>query len=367
MNSTASLQREEIHHILLWMPNWIGDVVLTLPAVQSLRQRYPDARITAVARPPADEILSSHPLIDTVIKIPYRPNDGILDRLKFGFGLRKYRFDLGVVFPNSLQSAVQVFLSGTRHRLGHNTEGRGMLLTHPLPVTDELKRKQYRVDYFFQILAPLKLEAPRAEFLPLNANAQDRSIAEILDAMQLEPQETFISVAPGTSKPERGWHADRFGGLCQRLIQDHAMKIVLLGTADENDLLQRIRDHCLPEMIRVVPPLGLREIAALIGNSVLFIGNDSGMMHLAAMVETPVVGIFGPGSPAASGPWIDPKKRELVSKDYFCSPCRQRFFKECQPSPSNKPYCLEDIGVDDVLEAVRRLLSRNREKGVASE
>ena len=99
-------------------------------------------------------------------------------------------------------------------------------------------------------------------------------------------------------------------------------------------------------------------LAGLLGKSRLFIGNDSGMMHLAAMVGVPILGIFGPGSPETSGPYIKMGKQEIVTKDFACSPCKQRFFKECKPSALNKPYCLEDITVKDVHEAVRRLLDR---------
>jgi ADP-heptose:LPS heptosyltransferase len=88
----------------------------------------------------------------------------------------------------------------------------------------------------------------------------------------------------------------------------------------------------------------------------LFIGNDSGMMHLSATVDTPVVGIFGPGNPATSGPQLPTEKKVLVTKEYSCSPCRQRFFKECEPSANNKPFCLEDIQVEDVFNAAERIL-----------
>jgi len=82
------------------------------------------------------------------------------------------------------------------------------------------------------------------------------------------------------------------------------------------------------------------------------------VMHLAAMVGTPVIGIFGPGHPNTTGPFMAAEKYEILTQKYSCSPCRQRFFKECKPSPHNKPYCLEDITVKDVYEAIHRLLKR---------
>ena len=92
--------------------------------------------------------------------------------------------------------------------------------------------------------------------------------------------------------------------------------------------------------------------------SEMFIGNDSGMMHLASMVGIPVLAIFGPGSPESTGSYMAPENLEVVTRNFPCSPCRQKFFKECKPSPLNKPYCLEDITVKDVYEGVHRLLKR---------
>jgi len=81
-------------------------------------------------------------------------------------------------------------------------------------------------------------------------------------------------------------------------------------------------------------------------------------MHLASLVGTPVVGIFGPGHPETTGPFLASEKHETVTRNYPCSPCRQRFFNECKPSPHHKPYCLEDISVKDVSEAVERIVKR---------
>jgi len=102
----------------------------------------------------------------------------------------------------------------------------------------------------------------------------------------------------------------------------------------------------------------LRVLAGVLKKSRMFIGNDSGMMHLAAMVGTPIVAIFGPGNVGTTGPYMAPENCEILTENYSCSPCRQRFFKECKPSPHNKPYCLEDITVKNVYEAIHRLSKR---------
>ena len=360
------LHEKDLHNILVWMPNWIGDVVLAIPSLQSLRKKFPHSRISVVVKSPADELLSGHPAVDTVIPLSSRPKDGFFRAVRFAWNLRKYQFDLGVVLPNSLRSALLLLLTGAKNRLGYSTEGREIFLTHPLSMTSKLKRSEYRVDYFFKIFSLLQLDDPDRNFAPLNPVKTDRPVEEIFSHMDLQQGDTLIALHPGTSKPERSWHTDRFAILCQKLAKEHRVKIVLLGTDAEVELLKKIHRNCPPGVAYLLPAMNLRETAAVIKKSQLFIGNDSGMMHVAAMVNTPIVGIFGPGSPQTSGPYMDPERQELVTKNYLCSPCRQRFFKECKPSPHYKPYCLEDISVKDVSEAVERLMQRVKKSEFAN-
>ncbi len=343
---------------MLWMPNWIGDVVLTLPVIQSLRRAYPVARISVVVKSPSDELLLGHPAINTVLTLPSGSENGFWQKAKFARNLKKSNYDVGVVFPNSFGSAFLLSLTGVKCRLGYNTDARDILLTHPVKTTAHLKKTQYRVEYFFKILSSLKLDTPDREFAPLISQEGDTITREVLLDMGLDENEEFLTLHPGTSKVERSWHAERFGILCQKLIKEDGQRVVLLGTEKESELLNRIKNFGQGKTIKIIPPVNLRVLTGLLRKSRLFIGNDSGMMHLAAMVGVPVLGIFGPGSPDTTGPYMAMEKQEMVTKNFSCSPCKQRFFKECKPSPLNKPYCIEDITVKDIHEAVRRLLKR---------
>jgi heptosyltransferase II len=358
MDESRTLYELEIQSIVLWMPNWIGDVVLALPVLQSLRRAYPTARITAVVKPPSDELLLGHPAITTVLPLPSGSNSGNWARIKFARSLKKYQFDVGIVFPNSFVSAFLLSLTGAKHRLGYNTDGRDILLTHPIPTTDHLKKNQYRVEYFFKIFSPLKMDVPDTVFSSVVKQEGDMLIREVLLNMGLDEDEEFIALHPGTSKVERSWHAERFGILCQKIYKEDGKKIILLGTPSEEKLLNRIKSYCPPGKIKIIPAVNLRVLAGILKKSLLFIGNDSGMMHLANMVGTPIVAIFGPGNVGTTGPYTAPKNYEILTENYSCSPCRQRFFKECKPSPHKKPYCLEDITVKNVYEAIHRLLKR---------
>ncbi len=350
---SKNLEGKNFSHILLWMPNWIGDVIMVLPSIQTLRARFPCARITAVVKSPADQILRNHPAIDTVIRSPYQKGK---KGMTFAWKLKKYQFDLGVVFPNSFRSAFLLYLSGAAVRIGYGTEGREVFLTHALKVSKE-KKVQYRVNYFSDLFSPLGLEQPDKRFVQYVSEELRENINLRLKEIYPGSLQLLVAVHPGTSKPERGWHPKRFGLLCQRMIKDFGAKIALLGSEKERPLLKEIQQNCPSDDLQIFCGWGLEELTALIGRCDLFIGNDSGLMHLAAMVETPTVGIFGPGDPRTTGPYLDDDQKVLVTKNYSCSPCRQKFFRECKPSVLGKPFCLEDISIKDVAEGAETLLA----------
>lgn len=351
------LSEREFAHILLWMPNWIGDAVLAIPTVQSLRARYPNARITALVKPPSNDLLSTHPAINTVITPEFTDDDGILDKMQYAMDLKKHQFDLAVVFPNSFRSAFMTRLTGAQVRLGYATEVRNFLLTNPVPAT-KASKTEYRVDYFFKILSPLGIKAMEARYQPFIPKEAYDKTNDHLFRMGIDKDEFLLTMHPTTSKPERSWHGERFAMLCQRLTKEYRAKIILLGSEKDRPLLEEIK-RCNPSgKTHILQGLNLQESAAVIEKSRLFIGNDSGMMHIAAMVGTPIVGIFGPGNPATTGPFIDPQKKVTVSRNFPCSPCRQKFFKECKPSAHNKPDCLEDISVKEVVEAVEKIMHK---------
>ena len=359
------LHEQDFHNILLWMPNWIGDVILVLPAMQALRKKFPHSRITAVVRAPADQLLLSHPAVDTVMQIPSGRDKGFLAGLRFALKLRKYQFDLGIVFPNSFHSGFLLSVAGAKKRLGYSTDCREVFITHTVKVTSLAKRTDYRVDYFFNLLSALKLDPDERRFLPLKKNLEDTVVDEFLKKISWRESQILIALHPGTSKAPRGWHVERFGILCQKLVKEYPVKIIVLGKENEAELLAKICRFSPEHVIPLPGNMDLREVAALLERCHLFIGNDSGMMHLASMVNTSIVGIFGPGSPETSGPFMDSGKLEIVSKNFDCSPCRQKFFKECKPSSHNKPFCLEDITVKDVAQAVERMLKKAEGKKTA--
>ena len=170
-----------------------------------------------------------------------------------------------------------------------------------------------------------------------------------------------MALHPGASKTPRAWHAERFGALGRRLAERTGARVVLLGAPGERDILDRAMAP-IPAARRLVLPLDLsiKIVGAILERSDLFVGSDSGPMHVAAALGVPTIGIFGPGSPRRTAPIGAPGRVAIIGKEYPCSPCRQEFFRECPPSPAGKPFCLEEIRVEEVEEASLRLLRTGR-------
>ena len=202
MSRSPDLKKQEIHHIAVWMPNWLGDVVFSLPALQALRVRFPDSRITVITRRPADEFLAHHPAIDSVIRITASKQDGWLAALRFALGLRKYRFDLSVLFPNSMRAALLSFVSGSRFRAGYNTDSRGLLLTHSVPVSAD-SRKIHGVDYYLELAQALGAEGKGRTFEPVLRPEDLEARKQFLREQGIGDGDLLVALGPGASKPEK--------------------------------------------------------------------------------------------------------------------------------------------------------------------
>ncbi len=349
-----------VRRVLIRANNWIGDVVMISPAVRALRDHFGDARIAILAKRWVLETLRGDPFYDDLIEYDSAgQHRGLRGRLRLASALRRERFDLAVLFQKAFDAAALAFLSGARYRVGYATDRRSLLLTHAL---DPPAADTHQVDVFLGIARALgcRIGDPFPSFHLQEENR--RQARTLLADAGLAGHAPLLALHPGASKEPRAWHPERFAELGRRLAARHGARIVLLGSEEERGLLGRIAAG-LPPRIAFVPGPGLpiKVTGALLEVCHLFVGNDSGPMHVAAALGVPTLGIFGPGTPRRTLPVAARGLVIAVGKDYPCSPCRQRFFRECPPSPAGKPFCLEEIRVDEVEEAAARLLQRARE------
>jgi heptosyltransferase-2 len=353
----ADFDPARIRRILIRANNWIGDVVMISPAVRAIRERFSRARIAIVARPWVCEVLRGSPFFDDLIEYDRGGRHaGLSGRLRLARDLRRGGpIDLAVLFQKAFEAAVLARLAGARLRVGYASDRRSLLLTDALPLPGP---GTHHADAFLHLARHIGCPVRDARPVFHVGEAERARAAALLHERGFLEAKCLVALHPGASKPPRAWHAERFARLATRLHAERGARFLLIGSGGERTLLAQVASG-LPPGAFIGPDAapGLRDAAALLERCHLFVGNDSGPMHLAAALGVPTVGLFGPGSPGSTAPRGRAGSVLTLGGDYPCSPCRQDFFRECPPAPTGKPFCLEEIGVESVLEAASALLA----------
>ena len=300
--------------ILVKLPNWMGDILFSFDLLFTLSAYFD--RIGLLTSRDHAALFQVFPFPGVEV-IPYLPDTWPnLDRETI-LQIEAYQPDCGLLLTNSIGSAMILRWAGVADLYGYDAEHRGFLLKHSLPVP---RYQLHQPKYFLELLKLFELD-------PISYPAPVES-----------KREPLVMIHPGTSKPPRGWHVERFNKVAEQL-QQKGFDVLFVSQHELRNIQFKVMSN--PSLI---------ELAAQMRRCALFLGNDSGPLHLAQQCGAPVVGIYGPGTPIATGPRnISPYK--IVYHAFPCSPCRQKFFRECNPAPSQKPYCIETISVDEVFKA----------------
>ena len=335
--------------ILIVAPNWIGDAVLSLPVVDGCGQLWQEAELTVLARTRVAELFEARE--SEVRVLEYERGNGpqrLSNLMALGRSLRRERFDLAILLPNSLGSAVMTRLAGVPQRLGYSTDGRGWLLTQRL----EDRRKErglHQVDYYLGLLRSLGAsQVDRIPRLQLKEKCIEMGL-NLLSDMGIDKRELLIGVHPGAAYGEtKRWFPERFAAVLERLHKS-GRRFLLLGGTGEEPLAQQI------SMIMDRPPIDLvgkttvAEALALVSMCALFLSNDSGLMHVAAALNIPQVALFGSTDPQKTAP-LNNRAVVIHPEHVGCTPC----FKRSCPEDLE---CMKAITVDEVATAAVQLLA----------
>jgi heptosyltransferase-2 len=340
-----------LNRILIRSTNWLGDALLTTPAVHSIKKNYPDAELTVLARPGVAPLFEADTGIRRVIRYEREGrHGGAGGRWRLARELRREGFDGVVHFPHSFEAAWISFLAGIPVRIGYATEGRGMLLTLRRPLPRDFTRR-HQVRTFAGLLSLLGIEAdpdPVRDPLRLTvAAAWDRQAAARLASLGIAEGERLVGLAPGAMYgTAKCWPLTSFSALAARLQREWQARVLFLGTAGDALALGGPGGLAPGSGIDLRGQTSLGEALALIRRCRLLVVNDSGLMHAAAALHTPLVALFGSTSPERTGPWGGTSR--VIWKQFPCGPC----FKKVCPEPR---FCLEAITVEEVWEAAEEM------------
>jgi heptosyltransferase-2 len=349
LKAKKKLPKTGLKKILIRGTNWIGDAVMTLPAVSSVRAAYPQAHLAILAKRPVTEIYRLFSRADEII--PYEGKfDNPLGVFRLANALRKKKFDAAVLLQNAIEAAIMAAAAGIRVRGGYNTDGRGFLLTHPVVRTDEI-RKVHQIDYYLEMVKALGC-APVDRAMHLETFISPAAAHEAI-AKYLPGEDThFVGLAPGAAYgPAKRWLPERFAAVADRLCADLGARAILFGSKDDRETTDSVQKYANSAVVNLAGISSLRETTYLISRCRVFISNDSGLMHVAGALNIPTVAIFGSTNPVTTSP--PGGKTVLVRKPVECSPC----LKKTCPTDFR---CMTSITADDVYEAAHRLLAKDR-------
>ena len=335
-----------IERILLVRLRRIGDVVMTTPAVRSLRERFPHAHITYLVEEPYRDLVEGNPDLDEVLVYPRRL--GVWAFLKRMRSLRNQTFDLLIDFHGGPRAFWITLFSGARYKVGHRLKYKHRFYTLTIP-RESGSGLTHSVENHFNLVkaAGVTTDTIPDLILPPSRKGDKARIKGMLAERGLSEKEYFV-LHIGAGNRFRDWGLDNLAQLLQGLNQMPDSAVVLIGGPEDRPRASTLEEIHPARIFSLAGQLNLREVRDLIEGAVLYLGPDSGPMHLAASTQTPIVAFFGPTLPAHFAPW---KARALLlEKDYECRPCRQR---KCQLQDIP---CLLSITPAEVIQAAASLL-----------
>ncbi|MBN2225167.1 MAG: glycosyltransferase family 9 protein [Deltaproteobacteria bacterium] len=354
----GAIDQDRVRSILVVRLYGIGNMVLATPALRALRRGYPDSRITVLASGnDAWDVISGSRVVDSVI---FFGRDQTIDPALLA-RLRSARFDLMVVFypMGVVDLPLLAALSGIRYRFGYRNAVRGNLYTHRFDM--DYKKGEGRLNLDLACRAGGRRGG--GPFFSIGTADRER-IDRLFSDGRIGDDEIVITFHPGSQEMRR-WPKDCFAALGDKLVDSHHARIILLGGPDERRLCRDISKQMKSKPIIAAGLLTLKETAEVIGRSDLFVGNDSGPMHIATAVSTPCVGLFGPTDNVKSRPWGRRGKTATIRSRMECAPC----YKNGEiPCIYDTNLCMAGISVQDVYSRSLSLLAgetvprRNRER-----
>jgi heptosyltransferase II len=347
MLNHKTLPKEGINSILIRGTNWIGDAIMTLPAIASIRATFPHAHIAVLAKPWVADIYKYFTDVDEVI-IYKNKFDTALGVFLLAKILKKKKFDAAILMQNAMEAAIMALFARIPIRAGYNSDGRGIWLTHSIHRTKEIK-KIHQIDYYLEMVKALGCVSIN-KGIHMETKISRVDARTVLGKYIPDDKKQIVGIAPGaTYGPAKKWFPERFAAIADKIAADHSCRIILLGGKSDAETTEVVQKYATTDLINLAGKTSLREAIYLISQCRLFISNDSGLMHIAGALNIPTIALFGSTNPVTTAP---PGNQSLIIRhEVPCSPC----LKEICPTDF---ICMKLISVEEVLTAAQNVLRK---------
>jgi len=335
--------------ILIRATNWVGDAIIALPALQAVRARFAQAEFSILARPYVLDIYRDQGIADELIAYDWiGQHKGIRGQIKLVAQLREQKFDIAVLMQNAFDAAWLAWRARIPERIGYARDGRSFLLTKAIPVPKPGEIPAHEKFYYLELVrrAGFIESLPEVPWITLKVSEQKRrATEEFLFVNGAQRGRRRIAVGAGASYGSaKCWPPERFAETLNNVGKAGDTDVILLGTAGEKAVSDAIAAGLRVKPLDLTGKTLIADLPALLSCCDLFIGNDSGAMHVAAAMGLPIVAVFGPTDPEGTAP-VTPRCTVVQEKPY-CSPC---FLRRC---PTDH-RCMKSVTPAMVEEAAR--------------
>lgn len=330
---------------------------MSLPVLWKIREALPEAHLAVASSGWCGDIYRQCSAINEVLELP--SNGKLFEELKFSNFVRSQNFDSAVILPNSFHSALVPLLAGIKLRFGYQTDGRGFLLSD---AAYKPKAKKHTVLYYQELLEILGIDWPSgSEKFDLEiTEAVTKETVTILAAHGVSQYKTLVGFSPGAAwGPSKRWPSENFKEALSLITSVEGRHALLFGSPGDKKLTASIREGSEKSSSDLAGAFdNLHHLVAAIKMCDLLVTNDSGPMHIAAAVGTPVLVFFGPTDENISGPWVGNSGKSIILRPENCSPC---YNPECRKETG---YCLGNITPAQCRDAAESLLAAFSQQGV---
>lgn len=352
-----SIQPEEIERVVVRGTNWVGDAVMTVPALRELRRVLPGAHITLATRSWAEGLFSDADFLDDLLIYDRGPRD-LRAVARQTREWRRQRFDLALLFQNAFEAALIASAARVPLRVGYRTEGRRPLLTHSFPVPD-WRGRRHEVFYYLNLVAELeRLLYGSAELekrepqLALNVSEARKARArEFLSSKGLRVGRPIVALCPGsTNSRAKRWPARQYAALADRFISEADANVLLVGSPDEIEVSREVAGQMNGDPCMLTGQTDLAQAVAILSLVDVLVTNDTGPAHIAAALNRPTLVIFGPTDPRTTRPFSP--SAAIIRHPPECAPCMLR---DCPIDHR----CMTAISSDEVFERASALMKES--------
>jgi heptosyltransferase II len=339
----------QMNKILVVNVNWMGDVIFSSPIFKALKTAYPQSSVSCLAVPRVKEVLERITDIDEVILYDEKGRHrNPLALIKLIYELRCKNFNIVFLLHRSLTRALLVFLTGIPERVGYDTKGRGIFLTHKVK---PLKGVRHRSDYYLNVLESFGIRIDDRTTTLNASEAAQADLKTISGTHNIRDEDYLIIVHPGGNWDLKRWPPENVALLIDHLMADLHAKVIVTGASQDTALTNVITRFLKSDPIILTGRTNLKELMALMHRADLVISADSGPLHLANSLGTEVVGIFGPTRPEITG--TRAKARSLILQHEVGCNKDSCYYLDC---PDN--ICMQSVTVENVLDAVKQIQNK---------